>query len=223
MRLDDYDRKDGKRVWLTVDEMDALIDEASDPQQRVAFMLGAKGGLRRSEIVSVTPNDFDHGPPGFVRIWSDYAKRDKYRESPIPTELEHVVSTLTHDQAKDEPVVDVSGTTVYRWVRRAAERRQAETQDKGWSFLDVHDLRRSWGGNLLWNCGVLPSVVMEFGGWEDWDTFQDHYMGEITPEAAQRERAKIGLDGERDQAPETMPFSPRTNGQQQAYSGGNYR
>jgi integrase len=219
MRLDDYDERDGKRVWLTVDEMDALLDEGKKPKHRVAMMLGAKGGLRRSEIVSVTPNDFEHGPRGFVRIWSDYAKRDKYRESPIPTELEHVVDTLAHDQPKDEPIVDVSGTTVYRWVRRAAERRQAETGDKGWSYLDVHDLRRSWGGNLLWNCGVLPSVVMEFGGWEDWQTFQKHYMGEITPEAAQRERAKIGLDGEHSEDVGTVPFSPRTNGQQQAYSG----
>lgn len=216
MRLDDYPEKDGKRVWLTADEMDMLIEEAGDPKHRVAVMLGGKSGLRREEIVSVTPNDFDHGPDGFVRVWEDYAKRSKYREAPIPDELTHIVSTLTYDQAPDEPVVDVVGTTVYRWVRRAAERLQADTGDRGWSYLDVHDLRRSWGGHLLWNCGVSPMVVMEFGGWESWETFAEHYMGEMTPEARDRERAKIdymGGEPEEDQA----VFEPRSQAARKAY------
>lgn len=218
MRLDDYNKKEGKRVWLTAEELDDLINEAQDPTQRVAMMLGGKAGLRRGEIISVTPNDFQHGPSGFVRVWSDYAKRDKYREAPIPTELEHIVKTLAHDTEPDEPIVDVAGTTVYRWVRRAADRRQAESGDKGWSFLDVHDLRRSWGGHLLWNCGVLPPVVREFGGWEDWDTFEEHYLGEITPEAAQRERAKIGLDGERAEDDTPRVYQPKTGAQRATYS-----
>jgi len=215
MRLDDYPEKDGKQVWLTVDELESLIDEAETPQQRVAIMLGGKCGLRREEIVSVTPNDFEHAPDGFVRIWEDYAKRSKYREAPVPDELAHIVDTLAYDQEPDQPVVDVVGTTVYRWVRRAAERRQAETEDKGWSFLDVHDLRRSWGGHLLWNCGVSPMVVMEFGGWESWQTFYDHYMGEITPEARDRERNKIDYMG--GEPEDKTIFEPRTAAARQTY------
>jgi len=224
MRLDDYNEKDGKRVWLTSDEMDMLIDEAESANQRIAFTLGARAGLRRSEIVSVTPNDFSHGPTGFVRIWGDYAKRDKYREAPIPNDFEAFVDGMTQDQPPDMPVLynakknqGIAGTTIYRWVKRAAERLQAKTNDSGWQFLDVHDLRRSWGGHLLWNCGVLPTVVMEFGGWEDWDTFATHYLGEITPEAQQRERAKIDYVGG-DPAEDTVPFNPRTAGAKRAYS-----
>lgn len=216
MRLDDYKEKDGKRVWLTSDEIGLLIDEAQSAEQRIAFVLGGRGGLRRSEIVSVTPNDFSHGPTGFVRVWGDYAKQDKYREAPIPNDFEAFVDGMTQNQGPDEPVVDVAGTTVYRWVRRAAERLQAETGDIGWSYLDVHDLRRSWGGHLLWNCGVLPTVVMEFGGWDDWQTFAEHYMGEITPEAQQRERSKIDYVGGDPEA-DTMPFNPRSSGMAQAY------
>jgi len=216
MRLDDYDEKDGKRVWLTSDEIDLLIDQAQSPKQEIAFKLGGRAGLRRSEIVSVTRNDFTHGPDGFVRVWGDYSKRDKYREAPIPNNFQSYVEGITANQAPDGPVVDVSGTTVYRWVRRAAERLQADTNDKGWSYLDVHDLRRSWGGHLLWNCGVLPTVVMNFGGWEDWQTFAEHYMGEITPEAQQRERSKIDYVGGEPEE-NTVPFNPRTHGAQQAY------
>ena len=191
MRLKDYDTRDGKQVWLTSDELDELIEQAQSPQQRVAFLLGGRSGLRREEIVSVTPNDFQHAPDGFLRVWEDYAKRSKYRETIVPSETVNIVETLAYDQPDDQPVVDVTGTTVYRWVRRAAEQLEEETDDRGWSFLDVHDLRRTWGGDLLWNQGILPSVVMAWGGWEDWPTFREHYLGEMSPEAAVRERGKV--------------------------------
>jgi len=226
MRLDDYKEKDGKRVWLTSDEIELLIEEAQSAEQRIAFTLGGRAGLRRSEIISVTPNDFAHGPNGFVRVWGDYAKRDKYREAPIPNNFEAFVDGMTQDQPPDKPVLynerekqGIAGTTVYRWVRRAAERLQAQTGDSGWSYLDVHDLRRSWGGHLLWNCGVSPMSVMEFGGWSDWPTFEKHYMGEMTPEAMDRERSKIDyMGGEPKQ--EEIVYEPSTPAAQATYGQG---
>jgi integrase len=219
MRLKDYNQREGKQVWLSSDELDQLIDEARSPQQKVAFLLGGRSGLRREEIVSVTPNDFQHAPDGFLRVWEDYAKRSKYRETPVPSETTNIVETLAYDQPDDEPVVDVTGTTVYRWVRKAADQLEAETDDVGWSYLDVHDLRRTWGGDLLWNQGVLPSVVMAWGGWESWPTFREHYLGEMSPEAAVRERGKISWMGGGRQVeessgpvfqPERSPDSTRT-------------
>lgn len=197
MRLDDYaNRTDGKKVWLSGDDVEELLEEAEDGQQWRAFMLGARCGLRREEIVSVTVADFLNAPSGFVRVWGDYAKRDKYREAPVPDELESVVqNSLQHQLEPDTPVVDVDGSTVYRWIRRAAERRHAETGDEGWTYLDVHDLRRTWGGDLLWNQGLLPSSVMAMGGWEDWPTFRNSYLGEMSPEAMRRERDKVSWMG----------------------------
>jgi len=32
---------------------------------------------------------------------------------------------------------------------------------------------------------------MAFGGWEDWETFRKHYLGELSPEAIRRERGKV--------------------------------
>jgi len=197
MRLGDYDERDGKRVWLNQteenDEVDDLIGEAKSPEQEIAFRLGAQAGLRREEIASVTPNDFSHAPDGFLRVWNDYAKRGKYRETPIPEELASSVRTLAYDRNPDEPIVSVEPNSIYRWVKRAAERRYASTNDEGWTYLDVHDLRRTWGGHLLWDCGILPAVVMSWGGWEDWETFRNHYLGEMSPAAAEREREKISF------------------------------
>lgn len=189
MRLKDYPEKPGKRVWLGEREIQELITEAQSPRQKAAFLLGARCGLRRKEILDVTPTHIRETEVGtMLRVWK--GKGDKYRELPAPPELVTIVETLGHDIAPDEAVVDVTGTTVYRWIQRAAERRYADSGDKGWTYLDVHDLRRTWGVRLLED-GVLPSVVFEWGGWEDWITFRDHYLAEFSPEALRRERSKV--------------------------------
>lgn len=49
---------------------------------------------------------------------------------------------------------------------------------------------------MLLEDGVLPSVVLSWDGWEDWETFRDHYLGEFSPEAIKRERVKVSfIDG----------------------------
>lgn len=209
MRLKDYPEQDGKRVWLAEDELQDLIAEAQTPEHTIAFLLAGRVGLRRSEIVQVRPVDFVEGPTGqHVRIWEDYAKRDKYREPPVPDELVTTVNTWTHDEPPDEPVVGRHDDTVRRWVQRAADRRQAATGDVGWRYVGPHDLRRTWGTYLL-EQGVLPSVVMEWGGWLDWDTFRQHYLGEFSPEAIKRERAKVSyLGGEPVEASSQNAITP---------------
>lgn len=195
MRLKDYAERDGKRVWLSEREIDLLLSH-TDPDHasmEIAFTLAARCGLRRQEIVAVTPADLvdnDTGP--IVRVWD--GKGDKYREVPAPGSLTQLALGL--GRAPDAPLVDVDPSTIYDWVARARARCRAETGDEGWAYLGPHDLRRSWGVRLLEH-GVLPSVVMEFGGWEDWQTFRNHYLAEFSPEALRRERAKIPWLGER--------------------------
>jgi hypothetical protein len=53
------------------------------------------------------------------------------------------------------------------------------------------------------------------GGWESWPTFREHYLGEMSPEAAVRERGKIAwMSGGQQAEQETQPvFQPgRTSG-----------
>ncbi len=193
MRLKSYPHREGKRVWLSDDELESVISSAKNTEQTIAFLLAGRCGLRRCEVVQVTPADVVETTTGtHLRIWENVAKQEHYREPPVPDRLVTYIDAHTDAAGigPGEPIVDVADKTVYRWVRRAAERRQAETGDKGWSFLDVHDLRRTWGTNLL-EQGVLPSVVMDWGGWEDWETFRRHYLGEFSPEAIRRERQKV--------------------------------
>jgi integrase len=200
MRMRDYNSRDGKRVWLSEQEIGMLLEESrGDPRHRAAMLLAARCGLRRQELVDVTPADLVSNDTGrIVRVWD--GKGEKYREVPAPDELTDVV--LGMQRAPDEPLVDVDPSTVYSWVRNAADRCRAETGDQGWQFVGPHDLRRSWGVRLL-EAGVLPSVVMEWGGWEDWETFRAHYLAEFSPEALRRERGKVGwLSGRTDSDPD---------------------
>lgn len=216
MRLDDYsERENSKRVWLTHEELQRLIDTADTPTQKTAFMLGGQAGLRRSEIANIEVRDWSQASDGFIRVWGDYSKYEKYREAPIPDRLNHILEALTHDKDPEDDIVDKSGKTIYRWVKQTGETLHQDTGDVGWTYLDVHDLRRSWGGHLLWNCGVLPTVVMEFGGWEDWETFAEHYMGEITPEAQRREREKVF--GDQEDNGESEVWEPRSQAAGELY------
>jgi integrase len=190
MRLKDYDSRDGKRVWLSESELGLLLDN-TDPEHvemDIAFTLAARCGLRREEIVGVTPADLVSNDSGqIVRVWE--GKGDKYREVPAPSRLTELALGLA--RAPDDPLVTCDPSTIYDWVARARGRCRAATGDEGWQYVGPHDLRRSWGVRLL-EAGVLPSVVMEWGGWDDWATFRNHYLAEFSPEAIRRERGKVG-------------------------------
>jgi|APHM01.1.fsa_nt_gi Phage integrase family. len=204
MRLKDYDTRDGKRVWLSEREIQQLLanTDTNHTEAQFALRLMARSGLRRQEV---TGGDGRHGvrfvdlvdtddTGAVVRIWN--GKGDKYREPPAPQGLlgEADVYRQATRRDPDEELVDADASTLYDWVKRARRRCLADGGDEGWTFVGPHDLRRSWGVRLL-EAGVLPSVVMEWGGWNDWDTFRKHYLAEFSPEALRRERGKISWLG----------------------------
>ena len=195
-----FESEDGYRVWMDGDELDALIETMHDrggTPRRIAARLGGHCGLRRDEASKSRPIDVteSHGDT-VLRVWEDQAKRDKYRETSIPQDLADQIEMIPEfrDQAVDDATLTVTGKTLNRRVKRAAEELYAETGDEAWTYVTYHDLRRTWGTRMLEN-GVLPSVVMWHGGWDDWETFRKHYLGEFSPSALQRERAKVAWLG----------------------------
>jgi integrase len=199
MRLKDYDSQDGKRVWLSEDELQLLLDHVDENHLEADFALRlmARSGLRRREV---TGDGDRHGirfadvrgtdVGDVVRVWA--GKGDKYRETPAPRNFASEVSVYRQSTGRDADagIVKAHDSTLYDWVERARQRCRAKTGDEGWQFVGPHDLRRSFGVRMLEE-GVLPSVVMEWGGWEDWQTFRDHYLAEFSPEALRRERSKV--------------------------------
>ena len=123
--MKDYDERDGKRVWLSEKEIQTLLTntDSDRPDIDAALLLASRCGLRRNEIVQVTPGDLertDHGQ--VVRIWG--GKGEKYREVPVPDELMHIALGINRDQS--ESLVTCDPSTIYDYVARARARSRAD-------------------------------------------------------------------------------------------------
>ncbi|ELZ47757.1 integrase family protein [Halorubrum distributum JCM 9100] len=73
--------------------------------------------------------------------------------------------------------VKSSGTwSLRRWLQDAHEQLAEEEDDIGWEFRSTHDLCRTWASTLA-DAEVDPLLVLDWGGWEDLETFLEHYNG----------------------------------------------
>lgn len=190
MQIRDHDQK-GKAVWLQPDEIDLLLDGSRNTEQWIAFALGARCGLRTKEIIEVTANDVVEGPSGtMLRVWK--GKGNKYRETPLPQQVETTIKIYAEQRPEsfDAKLVPRKTRTLRKWVTQASDRVRAATGDEGWRFVSPHDLRRSWG-TLLVQENVEHGLIMEWGGWESWQTFRKHYLGQYTPDRIRQQREKV--------------------------------
>jgi integrase len=196
MRLKAYDERDGRKVWLGRDELDLFLSQVSKTEKRIALHLAARCGLRVNEVVNVTPLDVVEDDVVGPRVRVKHGKGDTYREVPATRELKTLVDTYSdiRDDSPDTPLVDRATRTVNRWVGRAADACRDETSEEGWRYLGPHDLRRTWG-TLLVEDGVEPGMIMEWGGWQDWETFREHYLGAYSPEMERYQASKVSWLG----------------------------
>lgn len=193
MNLENYDDQDGMKAWLSEQEVQQLLGQFEDTEKRIAVSLAVRCGLRSAEVLDIAPEhvaDTDAGT--MLRVWES-AKTGEYRETPIPPNLATTIRTVgdVREQPTDAPLVDATTRTLRRWMDRATSDLLDETDDDGWQFVGMHDLRRTWATSLR-SADVDAMVVCDWGGWDDLQTFLDHYRGTHTPEAQLREREKVG-------------------------------
>jgi integrase len=192
MRLENYENQDGYRIVLSEKEREKLSDEVEETDSRIGWKLASQCGLRRQEIEHVRFKDIKKRDTGdwVLRVWEDGAKRSKYRETPVPSELAVQIKTLEETVANDEneEVISSSMRTVSRHIQAAAG--ELADEDEGWNYLTLHDGRRTWANALLDN-DVSPMQVMMWGGWDDWQTFRDHYLQDFSEEHQSEEIAKV--------------------------------
>jgi len=181
------EREDSKAVWLTDPEITELLDQVQDDVQRFGLGLMARSGLRVSEAQQVRADDLIETEAGkMVRVW--HGKGDKYRETPVTEETYWLGRSL--DRGSGTTVVRHTRRTLQRWVERAAGEMFAKTEEVGWTYVSAHDLRRSWATMLI-QAEVEPLLVMDWGGWSDFEVFKDHYMSISSPEFQRSERSKL--------------------------------
>lgn len=193
MNLREHEQRDSMKVWLSDQEVADLLDEAKNTEHRIALSLGARCGLRSHEVLDVAPKDVVDTDAGtMLRV--HHGKGDQYREAPMPRDLKTTIETVADVRPEDDhvPLVATNETrTLRRWVKRAAGKMAEQTGDEQWNQVSFHDLRRTWATNLR-NADVDPLMACDWGGWNDLETFLDHYQGRFSPEAQLREREKVG-------------------------------
>lgn len=180
------DEQYGYKVWLSQDDVDDLINHIEDDQQELAVLLGVRSGLRSDEIVRVEPKDVTETVAGYM-LRVDGSKGGGLRQTPVP---DMVAGMLRGRTPEDEAVVDVTTRTLRNWVSRAGEELADETDEPMWAELSPHDLRRTWATSLD-GADVNMYVALDWGGWNDIDTFLDHYRGTNSPEVQAENRERV--------------------------------
>ena len=180
------------KVWLSQTEVEQLLEAASNTQQRLAYALGARCGLRSHEVLDVAPKDVVSTDAGTV-LRVRHGKGDKYRETPVPRDLATTIRTVADVRSAppNASLLEISSArSLRRWLNGTARQLHEETGDDGWLQLGFHDLRRTWAMSVASN-DVDPLLVIDWGGWNDLETFLEHYRGTYSPEAQKRERKKV--------------------------------
>jgi len=211
MFAEPFTDEDGFRVWLDQDGADEVIRRAADREEKLAFRLGLRSGLRVSEIVDVEAKDVvDTSAGARVRVWN--SKGQEYRETPTTKDVLAAAETVADFQGPETKLVPHSK----RWVQRHLDRvtdELAEEDDEMWAYVTPHDLRRTWA--TLMSAEIDdPLLIMDFGGWERLDTFLEHYRGSYSPDVQRRELSKVDwLDvkgrGTSDRRPELTTLEER--------------
>jgi integrase len=185
MFAEPFEEKDSYRIWLDLDETDQLLAAADSREERIAFALGVRSGLRVQEIVDVEAKDVVSTSAGpRVRVWDSKGKA--YRETPTTKDILAMAETVADLQGPETPLVDHST----RWVQRHLDDVTGELAEDDEMHVTPHDLRRTWGTLLSADIDD-PLLIMDFGGWEDIKTFLEHYRGSYDPAVQRQELAKV--------------------------------
>ncbi len=187
MFAEPFDTDDGFRVWLDAGEVGTLLAAARGREERTAFALGARSGLRVSEIVDVEAKDVVSTSAGpRVRVW--HSKGNRYRETPATTDLLATARAVADLQGPETLLVDWSRRTIGRRLNQITA--DLAEDDEMWQYVTPHDLRRTWATLLSADIDD-PLLIMDFGGWEDIETFLEHYRGSYSPAVQRRELSKV--------------------------------
>ena len=184
---------------------------AREPLRKYALRMMFDGGLRSREVPKVAKSDFEseetEDGETIWRVRVNDAKTGS-RTTVVPGDLADLAFTIATTFDESMPICDVTSRTIQHWVEWAADevggyappeeepdpdRKDAaywERPDFRW--FSAHDARRTWATHLV-HSGVPESVVMSWGGWEDYSTFSNHYYGEETPERTVEYLRRSGL------------------------------
>lgn len=176
----------GWRLYLNEHDYRVLLGIADDLQTELALRFGGECGLRVSETVNLEPRDLRESTHPdveamFIQVRNakdTTGKRDegKFREAFLPARVEGATReyAMQHDLGDEDPIFDVCKRTLQGYLKDVGKKAAEATGEEMWVNFSSHDLRAFFATNLLVRYDVNPQVVMEIGGWEDWQSLKPY-------------------------------------------------
>ena len=130
------------RDILDASEVGAMLEVAKDPREHALIRVMADGGLRVSEAISLKADDvYLAGGRWYLHV---AGKGDKFRDVEISEDLALELLALEETPRRNAgtPLLNMSRTTAFRWVKRIAEK-AGVTKD-----VSPHTLRHTHAHNL---------------------------------------------------------------------------
>jgi len=196
VRIDDSDSE--VKCWLTYDrELNRVEEKAreQDWEQEIAVQLMCRVGCRASGVLSAKPQNLRWNSEGEYWELTIKGKNTKggektVRDAYVPERVKENLDRYQSERGiqSDQPYVDVSVSTVRRWVREITNAIANESGSSRWEHVSSHDLRRSWANHHLVEEGVNVRVMMEIGGWSSYDAIEP-YLGKPTASKIAQEMA----------------------------------
>lgn len=146
-------------TFLTLDQVDQLLEACSYPPLYLFVVLGVYTGMRRSEIEGLRWSDVDLRRKE-IRVQED-TKNNEYRIIPM-AELVEKALRAAHSPFQEYVLTLPDGRT----FRRSEKRFQAALGAAGLPRIRIHDLRHSFASNLVTG-GTPLNVVQELMGHRD--------------------------------------------------------
>ena len=178
------------KAWLTEQDYHDLVRAANSYRDSIAIRLGGEVGLQIFEIPQVRPSGIqrhvsDGGSYYFLRVPEGKdmtGTGGEARDAYLPQDLEREIHRYVQSEGTgdDEPILDVSRRTVQRIVVWTAERAAEETGDNDFqkpfkprppALLRAYRLVRE---------RMNPRVVMDVGGWSDYQSLEPYLSKPIT-------------------------------------------
>lgn len=184
------------KCWVDYPEEVQTIEEYArdrDWEQEIAVQLMARVGCRASGVITACPENLRWNSDGEywqieIRGKNTKGGEKTVRDAYVPTRVKENLDRYAseRDIEDGEPYVDVSVSTVRRWVREITNEIADTSGNERWFKVSSHDLRRSWATHHLVEEDVAVRVMMEIGGWSSYEAIEP-YLTKPTP-------AKIGAE-----------------------------
>lgn len=164
-----------EQLWLDAEQIKVFLNAIKGKPCEIGALLGLHG-LRRSEILAVTPSKikdgYIHVEGSVVRGTDGMVAKDTNKNATsrraVPIFIPRLLELVQQSDCPPSVPYVSSGMTLYDQIKTVCER-------SGLPPIGVHSLRKSFV-SLAYSIGWSERECMLYGGWSDFQTMHNIYI-----------------------------------------------